>query len=197
MGFNEAGLWVGLTNRDAAPFDAGRTSRGVLCRRLLECTDVDACLNRLERVSEPHNGFNLLAGDGQTCCLVEYEEGSIRVHRLNPGVHVVTNRDASAMADEPKVRRAQRLLAEVGIDPAEPGPQPTDLSARLFEVLADHGHGGGDALCLHGDNYGTRSAAVWRLVATPGGALGAELTYADGPPCSTPSERIQKPPSIR
>lgn len=190
MGFNETGLWVGLTNRDAAPFDANRTSRGLLCRQLIECAGIDACLSLLETSREVYNGFNLLIADRAACCLVEYEEGSIRAHRLPRGVHVVTNRDASEMGDEPKVRRALEGLTRIGVDPAAPGPEPDALTARLFGVLADHGRVGNDALCLHGGGYGTRSAAVWRCAETSTGVLGAELTYADGPPCSATPERV-------
>ena len=62
--------------------------------------------------------------------------------------------------------------------------------SKLTLLLGDHGLGPDDALCLHGERYGTRSAAVWR-VGSPGEGTAIELRYADGAPCSTPFVAVQ------
>jgi hypothetical protein len=40
------------------------------------------------------------------------------------------------------------------------------------------------AACVHTDDYGTRSAAMVRVPASPGSR--PEMWVADGPPCTTP-----------
>lgn len=121
--------------------------------------------------------------------LVEYESGRSDVRSLSTGCHLVTNRPSAELAEEPKAGRAWRLLYESGLWPAERGrPAPEDLEARLAAILGDHGVAGRDALCLHGERYGTRSAAIWRIdwAAGVGRAPDIRVAFADGPPCRTP-----------
>jgi hypothetical protein len=189
MGANIRGLWIGLTNRRGGPNDPGLRSRGLLCRELLRAASAAEAVSRLERLAERYNPFHVVAADAERIVLVEYESGRADVRPLRPGCHVVTNRPSDEHAEEPKARRVWRLVYDRGLWPADRGgPAPVDLEARLAAILGDHGAAGRDALCLHGERYGTLSAAIWRI-ARPAGCAGEpdiRVAFADGPPCTTP-----------
>ncbi|HJR53798.1 MAG TPA: NRDE family protein [Gemmatimonadota bacterium] len=189
MGASRRGLWVGLTNRRAGRNDPGLRSRGLLCRDLLRTASVAEAVSRLESLGDRYNPFHVVTADADRMVLVEYESGRADVRALGSGCHVVTNRPFDEQAEEPKARRAWRLLYDFGLWPAERDlPAPADLEARLAAILGDHGSEGADALCLHGERYGTRSAAIWGI-AWPAGGSGEphiRLAFADGPPCTTP-----------
>lgn len=188
MGATSGGLWVGLTNREGSREDPSRRSRGLLCLDLLQESGPDAVVARLEHLDRPYNPFNLVVGVVTSLWLVEHADGRSTPRRLDPGVHVVTNRPFDETPEEPKAERARRRLEEEGLWLEGPaGRAPDGLEERLAAVLADHGARGQDALCLHGGRYGTRSGAVWRI----GSSI--ELAYADGPPCSTRFERFRLP----
>ena len=189
MGANRRGLWVGLTNRRAGRNDPGLRSRGLLCRDLLRAASAADAVARLESLGECYNPFHVVVADADRLVLVEYQSGRSDVRPLSSGCHIVTNRPSREHAEEPKARRAWRLLYESGLWPAERGgPAPLDLEARLATILGDHGAERGDALCLHGERYGTRSAAIWRIAWPDGGSEEPDirLAFADGPPCTTP-----------
>jgi uncharacterized protein with NRDE domain len=191
MGANETGLWVGLTNAEHHRVDPDRRSRGLLCRELLGCADSHEVVARLIGLEELYNAFNLVASDGETTHLVEYAEGLATARALEPGCYIVTNRAIDDTASEPKVQRAIELLGAADLWDLRLGSRvPESLMSKLALILGDHGLSGDDALCLHGERYGTRSAAVW-LIGSPGTAITIELHYADGAPCSTPFVRVQ------
>lgn len=196
MGANEAGVWVGLTNRDGPDLDPARRSRGLLCLDLLGARHGREVADRVAALEEAYNPFNLVAGDAGGLHVTEYAGGSSRTRWLGPGCHVVTNRPLDEAAGEPKVARALARLAEVGLWPRPRlgGRAPRGLARRLAAILADHGAEGHDALCLHGGRYGTRCAAVWRIAPrrSPGrsSAGRVDLLYADGPPCSVRFEPV-------
>lgn len=188
MGATLGGLWVGLTNRRAGVVDPGLRSRGLLCRDLLSAASAADAIARIGALEERYNPFHVLAADAARIVLVEYESGRSDVRPLGSGCHVVTNRPADEHAEEPKARRAWRLLYEKGLWPTERGgPAPEDLETRLAAILGDHGVEGKDALCLHGERYGTLSAAIWRIAWAAGhpGEAVIRLAFADGPPCAT------------
>lgn len=187
MGANERGLWVGLTNRRAEAHDPCLRSRGLLCRELLGAESAVAAVARLESLDERYNPFHVVVADPERMVLVEHEAGRSAARRLPPGCHLVTNRPFDETPEEPKARRAWRLLYRSGLWPVEGGSHaPPDLESRLTAVLGDHGEEGRDAICLHGGRYGTKSAAVWRISPSePPRAARVTLAFAAGPPCST------------
>lgn len=189
MGATRRGLWVGLTNRRGGRSLRQPRSRGLLCRDLLRAASAEDVASRLASLAEPYEPFHVVAADAERIVRVEHESGTSEVRFLRAGCHIVTNRPADEHAEEPKARRSWRLLYESGLWPAERGTRsPRDLVDRLARILADHGSEDPDALCLHGDRYGTRSAAIWRI-AWPGAAAAeadVRLSFADGPPCTTP-----------
>jgi uncharacterized protein with NRDE domain len=192
MGASRAGFWVGLTNRRAGRNDPALRSRGLLCRDLLRAASASDAVAHVESLGERYNPFHVVVADAERMALIEYEPEGMEVRPLEPGCHLVTNRPSAEHAAEPKARRAWRLLYEAGLWPADRSrPAPADLENRLAAILGDHGEGATgteDALCLHGEIYGTRSAAIWRI-AWPADAAGSpdiRLAFADGPPCTTP-----------
>lgn len=191
MGANEIGLWVGLTNAERHRIDPERRSRGLLCRELLSCVDSSEVVARLTGMDKPYNAFNLFTAGEDGAHLVEYAEGHVTPRPLEPGCHIVTNRAIEDTASEPKVQRAIERLGAADLWDLRPGSRaPESLMSKLALILGDHGLGRDAALCLHGERYGTRSAAVWR-VGSPGEPIAIELQYADGPPCSTPFVTVQ------
>lgn len=191
MGANAAGVWVGVTNRHGGDVDPERRSRGLVCRDALARRSAGQVVETVGSMKRPTNPFHLVAGDGASLWLVEYEDGVVATRGLGSGAHVVTNRPFEESEGEPKVGRAWKLLEDASVWPVETGlDEPAGLVEALAGVLADHGVAGRDAICLHGGVYGTRSAAVWRI-RPPTRADGEppfDLAYAEGPPCSAPFE---------
>lgn len=188
MGATLGGVWVGLTNRRAGVNEPGLRSRGLLGRDLLSAGSAAEAVSRLVSLDERYNPFHVVIADADRIVVVEYEAGKSDVRPLSAGCHVVTNRPSDEHAEEPKAMRAWRLLYESGLWPAERGrPAPQDLESRLVAILGDHGVEGNDALCLHGERYGTLSAAIWRIAWRAGraGEHDVRLAFADGPPCTT------------
>lgn len=192
MGANAGGLWVGLTNRYVGlEEDPGRRSRGLLCRELLDAPNAATAVDRIDRLDESYNPFNLVVGDGSDLFAIEYGDGEASSRPLSAGCHVVTNRALDDTRDEPKAHRAWSLLEASGLldESGRSTDPPSDLASRLTAILGDHGQMGEDAICLHGGRYGTRSAAVWTLKRHR-----VELTWSDGPPCSAPFQQMTPQP---
>ena len=130
-----------------------------------------------------YNPFNLVVADGQEAWVAIYEE-TVRVERLEPGVHVIGNADPDARS----VPKIGRLLAKAE-KAAQAAPE------RVLDALAAicRGHDGSDGplsdTCIHlgtpEGGYGTRSSTLLFL-GEPG--TRSEWRFADGPPCETEYE---------
>jgi len=172
IGVGPGGLLAAITNFHAGPGgpDPSRRSRGELVPLALEQPGLDAARAALaRRPASLYNPFHLLVADRERAFLWWFDGEADGVAELGPGLHVVTERSPWG-----RCPRGQSVRARW---PVEPGP------ARLRELLADHAD---PATCIHLDPvYGTRSAAVLRIAATPGHS---ELLAADGPPCTAPLE---------
>nr|WP_283102336.1 NRDE family protein [Haloplanus sp. XH21] len=190
IGYNEAGLFVGITNRWRAEARAER-SRGRLVDDALQETDAEAAARLVERSVADHDydGFNLVVADATGAYLFEWD-GDLRKIRLHPGVHVVVNSGAAlggggAVTDRfvtPEgdgAERAAEQMANARAVRAELTPEPGEDAAswldRAGDVLADHEYG----VCIHEDGYGTRSSSLIRLGDEP------TFRFAPGPPCET------------
>lgn len=199
MGANAAGIAVGITNQRtyAAPDPTAR-SRGEVVRNVLTAHTLDEIRLQLERIDcRAYNPFNLLLGTAERVQLAyaRRERSAIEIVDAPAGVHVLPN-DRLGADGFPKASRAVALASAVATDP---WPQ---LATSLGALLGDHAlpditevavppvgsihsrellhrH---QAICIHGDAYGTRSST---LMALSGGAVDHYL-FADGPPCTTP-----------
>ena len=178
MGLNEHGLFVGLTNRPAPVKPPGVRSRGLLVLDALAQPGAQAASDELERQRcAAYAPFNLLAADGRETWLVRRREDGVQMSSaLEPGIHVICNRDRHDPGSA-KVARIEALLAGVDL-----GLKPLHLARALFGVLGAHPAGSNpyENPCVHTAEYGTRSSSVvfW-------GARERAYWYADGTPCDT------------
>jgi len=178
-GLNRFGVFAGLTNRSAGPAEPERRSRGLLVLDVLEARSASEAAARLEGLSPRlHNPFNLLVADREAAFLATALD-EVKVHVLEPGVHVVGNGDPAGPT-EPKVARQR---AEARRAAAEP---PGDALEALADLCRGHRPAQAAPLehtCIHTDGYGTRSSTLLVLGEDESDSA---LRYADGPPCRTP-----------
>jgi len=193
IGYNEAGVFVGVTNRWVDGLTAGR-SRGLLVADALREPDALSAARLVERSvdANDYDGFNLVVADENAAVLFEWG-GQLRVTQLEPGVHVVVNTGAAlggggavtdtflAPADTAHADRATEQAesareVRTALTP-EPGEGAAAWLDRAAVVLADHEYG----VCVHENGYGTRSSSLIRLDADGE----TEYRFAPGPPCET------------
>ena len=196
-GYNEHGLYVGVTNRWVDAELAGERSRGLLVRDALRCASAEVAARGIERAVErdEYDGFNLVVADANAAFLFEWD-GRLRVHQLDPGVHVVVNVGAAlggggvegdafsipgfrADAGEAQAENARRV--RTALTP-EPGERAGEWLDRAAGVLSDHSYG----VCVHRDGYGTRSSSLVSI-----GEAGTSYRFADGPPCRTDYRTVE------
>ena len=193
IGYNEFGLFAAVTNRWTDRELAGERSRGLLVRDALEAESAEVAARHVERAVEAdeYEGFNLVVADERAAILLEWD-GQLRVRNLDPGVHVVMNTGAIGDVDIPESwpERGERQAANgravrEALQP-EPGEGSDEWLDRAAEVLGDHEYG----VCVHHEEFGfgTRSSS---LVSIDGDGTGT-YDFADGPPCRTPFEPVER-----
>jgi len=193
IGYNEAGLFVGITNRWVDR--AGDRSRGQLVADCLGCASASAAVETVRKavVDEAYAGFNLVVADADRATLLEWD-GDLSGTELDPGVHVVVNVGADGASFEPperpKVGRQQAANAiavreALAVETATP-PTAAAWRERAAAVLGDHEYG----VCVHGDGFGTRSASLIEIRGQDADGVG-DYWFADGPPCRNPFERVE------
>lgn len=190
IGTNEHGVTAVITNRWIDAELAAERSRGLLVGDALERESAEDAARFVERsVREfEYDGFNLALIDENAAIMLEWN-GSLRVRNFDPGVHVVVNVGADDDFEIPASRSAfgerqaeSARRAREALQP-EPGERSEEWHSRAAEALRDHDYG----FCVHGDNYGTRSSSLIRV-----NAEGVEYRFADGPPCETEYEPVDR-----
>jgi uncharacterized protein with NRDE domain len=198
IGHNDAGLFVGITNRWLADPVAER-SRGLLVADALREPDARSAARLVERSVDTHgyDGFNLVVADRTAAYLFEWD-GRLRTHQLDPGVHVVVNSGAAlggggavtdafvtpaddARADRAAEQAENARAVRTALTP-EPGEDATAWLDRAADVLADHEYG----VCVHENGYGTQSSSLIRLGEMPA------YRFAPGPPCDSAYRRVDE-----
>lgn len=169
MGVTRGGRFCAVTNfRDPSDKRPGARSRGELVAGFLASREPPAAwCEALAARARDYNGFNLLAGEGDSLVYFGSREGDAR--EVAPGVHALSNH----LLDEPwpKVRRARDAMARA----ADGAPEPlfamlSDTAPGPDEELPDTGVGLAwerrlsPALIL-GEDYGTRASTVLRIAA--------------------------------
>jgi uncharacterized protein with NRDE domain len=192
VGYNEAGLFVGITNRwENVDRLSSERSRGLLVRDALERASAHAARAHVERElrEREYQPFHLVLADAETAYLLAWN-GELTVHELSPGVHVVVNvgfdgdyfvPTRRSGVGEQQARDTNRVIAAT--EPRK-GETASDWTTRSRGVLADHAYG----RCIHGDGFGTKSSTVVR-VGNPHGAV----EHAEGRPCETAFEPVETP----
>ena len=190
IGYNDAGVFVGLSNRWAGGDIGGERSRGLLVADALEVVDADDAVRTVADAlaAAEYAPFNLVVADADAAVLLEWD-GHLAVTEFDPGVHVLMNAgyDDSffAVPERPEAATAQAENAarvRTALAP-ETDETPEAWLDRAAEVLGDHDFG----VCVHGDGYGTKSSSLIALRSDGR----ATFRFADGPPCETPFEPVE------
>ncbi|MFB6172176.1 MAG: NRDE family protein [Haloarculaceae archaeon] len=189
IGYNEAGVFVAITNRWADADLAAERSRGLLVRDALRHESAEDAARHVERAVEAdeYDGFNLVVADANAAVLLEWD-GRLRVRNLTPGVHVVVNVGADGDYDVPETRPERGREQATGADEArrrlqpDPGEDHETWLDRATTVLGDHDVG----LCVHADGYGTRSSSLIVV-----GEAGAVFRHSEGPACEADYETVR------
>lgn len=207
IGYNEAGLFVALTNRWTRSVADGERSRGLLVRDALDRPDAATAVSfvREETDARRYEPFHLVVADADRALLVEHDR-TRSVTDLAPGVYVVGNagwcgvRTGPDDATEPQrttsffvpgerldagreqARNDERVLDAI-VEGAAGSADAEGWLDRAGAVLADHEYG----VCVHRNGFGTKSSSLVRL--------GAERSwhYADGSPCEYDHEPVDAP----
>jgi uncharacterized protein with NRDE domain len=188
LGISENGLVAGLLNRRAENGgNPDARSRGLLCLDALRRrTAAEAAEFAARERGSDYNPFNLLMVS-RTEGFVAYNRGaSIEVVALKPGLHLLTNLNIDDF-ECPRISTSYGKFGELG-QRAEFQSDPIGQRAALGTLLADHNtqldprSGRPNALCLHMENYGTRSSS---LIFMRGDAPEIAHYFAPGPPCVT------------
>jgi len=193
IGYNKAGLFVGITNRWVDR--AGERSRGQLVADCLGCESADAAVDTVDRAvaADSYAGFNLVVADADRAALLAWD-GEVGVTEFEPGVHVVVNVGADGASFEPPGRpemgrqqaaNATAVRSALSIEKASP-PTAAAWREQAAAVLGDHEYG----VCVHGDGFGTQSASIIELGGEAATGVGS-YWFAAGPPCRTGFERVE------
>jgi uncharacterized protein with NRDE domain len=199
LGISEHGIVAGLLNRRAENGgNPDARSRGLLC--------LDALRRRTAREAaefagrergSDYNPFNLLMVS-RTEAFVAYNRGaSIEVVELKPGLHLLSNLNVDDF-ECPKISASYGKFAELG-NRGDFQCDPIAHRATLGRLLADHNtqldarSGRPNALCLHLENYGTRSSS---LIFMRGSSREIAHYFAPGPPCVTAYGAAMAPRSV-
>jgi uncharacterized protein with NRDE domain len=169
MGITRGGRFAAVTNfRDPSERRSTAPSRGALVAEfLLGSQSPSRFLASLSRRAAQYNGFNLLAGDGETLCYFGSREGEVRA--VEPGVHALSNH----LLDEPwpKVAKARAAMKAAIGDGDEPlFAMLSDATPAPDSQLPDTGVGLErerwlSPILIAGEAYGTRTSTVLRVAA--------------------------------
>ncbi|RLM59416.1 hypothetical protein DVK02_01315 [Halobellus sp. Atlit-31R] len=196
IGYNEHGVFAGLTNRWVDVPDGGERSRGLLVRDVLRADSAAEARAAVEAAvaEDTYDGFHLVvaARDDPTAYYFEWD-GDLAVRELTPGVHVVVNVGIDGEFVEPAWRPEVGAVQahDAGRVREELDPTRWDSAAawrdRAAEVLGSHEFG----VCVHDSDrrrkFGTRSSSLITLYADGDAAF----QFADGAPCDTPFDRVE------
>jgi uncharacterized protein with NRDE domain len=152
---------------------------------MLRSESADAAGAALRRESpEDYNPFNLLVADRRAAWVATNHRSSMAVTTLDSGLHLITNLDLNDPRC-PRIAGSYQLFAALLAQSAPP-PGSVEFRAHLRRILSTHdtpldprSGGSGNSLCLHSDQYGTRSSTLIFL------DVAGRWTYlhANEPPC--------------
>lgn len=188
LGLSENGLVCGLLNRPVVNGGNPRArSRGLLCLDALRCaTAADAARFAAAENGANYNPFNLLIAARDAAFVAYNRNNEIELVELTPGLHMLSNQNVDDF-ECPKISRSYGRFTELGAR-ADFRRDPIAMRAELARLLADHSSevdprtGRTSSLCLHLDNYGTRSSSMIFLGRESGRV---EHFFAPGAPCKT------------
>ncbi len=187
IGYNEFGVFAGITNRWNDADLAGDRSRGLLVADVLGAESAAEAASIVEEATttDEYEGFYLVIADALDAICFRWD-GDLDRTAFAPGVHVVVNVAVDDDVDIPSIRQdvarqqaknARQVRQELA---AESDESVTDWLDRAGDVLGDHEYG----VCIHENGFGTRSSSLI--------AIGEETRYwfTPGPPCETEYEPV-------
>lgn len=191
IGYNEHGVFVGLTNKWTDADLAGDRSRGLLVADALEARSAAEAGTIVADATDAdeYSGFYLVVADAADAFCYEWD-GDLALTSFDPGVHVVVNVAVDDDIDVPTARSeaGREQAANARAVRAALAARPEETAAGWLEraggVLGDHEYG----VCIHRDGFGTRSSSLI--------AVGPDTTryaFAPGPPCRTSYEDVSLP----
>jgi hypothetical protein len=197
LGVNEHGLTVGILNRQSPlPADPHCRSRGHLCLDALKYDSASAALHAiLEQKGRSYNPFNLVIADQDSAYVLHNQNGStgsFTVVSLEPGFHIVTNRNPNDQACS-RVSRFTPRFIKISQALVPQSISLVDLFASLRHQMATHAaplHDARDGLCIHLNGYGTCSST---LLAYSQQERRYAYHFAPGPPCLTHYKEVELP----
>ncbi len=175
LGLNADGLFVGVTNRAGTDRAPDRRSRGALVVDALRQRSAEGVHARLSSLpAARHNPFHLFYADRQTAGLTWSDGERLFQERVEPGVHLLTER-SFGVGDEGRAEALARALDE---------DAPRSIE-DLWDRLRQHGSSIPGWPCGHAEavGYGTRSSFVLRLGSS---AETSACGWSEGPPCRNP-----------
>ncbi|MGH7916295.1 MAG: NRDE family protein [Candidatus Binataceae bacterium] len=193
LGINEHGVVAALLNRRAINNGEGNPrlrSRGLLCLDALRCRSATEAARFVEdQRGTDYNPFNLLIASREESYVAYNPAGKIKLTRLEPGFHLLTNLDI----DDFECPRISHSYGRFGALVKNPdfARDPLAMRAALGRLLADHStqldprSGRPNSLCLHLGAYGTRSSSMIFMGREPHSLA---HFFAPGPPCTTDYE---------
>lgn len=189
--------FAAVTNQRALAMPPpGLISRGQVVIDTVAADDPDAYVAALDATR--YASMNLVWGDatGAKVAYTRREEGTVDIHPLGRGIHVLCN-DRLGADGFPRCERLAAALAALA------GRPLAQVLAALPPLLGDHTRLALEetppsylppplareltATCIHSEHYGTRSSTI--LALAPGRVLA--YRHADGPPCTTPFADMQ------
>jgi len=183
LGLNERSMLIAVTNRSDVPLppDAATRSRGLLCRDLLGLPSFSHIERELKRQLREHvyAGFNLLAVSPSDALVLEAGQ-TLREHRLEAGLHVLTNSGLNTAAN-PRTQRARGVFQQL-LETVETPAELVNGATHLCGLTADDSAPG---LCLDDGDRGTVSSTIVTLSANP---EQVHYLFANGPPDRTAFE---------
>lgn len=174
---SESGLFVGITNRAGAAPDPTRRSRGLLVLDMAREDSLEGAERRLRELDPAsHNGFHLLVATTEGALRAVSDGERIDCVRLQPGLHVISERSFGAMP----ISRDDVVLSVFQALPVD-RLKIDDIT----RALGTHEDDPWRSVCVHPDlpDYGTRSSSILAFSDDPSAS---RLLHADGPPCTTP-----------
>ncbi len=210
LGINENGVLAGVLNRHTPqPPDSRRRSRGLLCLDALKYhSAAEALRSIITFPATAYNPFNLLLADHSDAYVIHPLNSSLQVHRLSPGVHLLTNINLND-PECPRIARSFQRFLQVSQNFSSRSFMLPDLVTQLHPILAAHdirldprSQDPRNGLCVHLPGYGTCSST---LLAYASRERRYTYFFAPGPPCRSaygevlisPETRANLPPSTQ
>ncbi len=182
LGVNAFGVFAGLTNRFTASPNPDARSRGQLVLDALRSSSASDAADAVS-LSPPkvHNPYHLVVADTSSAHLVWNDGRKLSRHRLQPGIHVVTERSLGAAPTE-----RLELLARM-VRPLSNATLPNLGTWRRILAHREEAALEGVNVLDAARNYGTRSSTVVQLSDDP---QRLAFFHAPGPPDETPYEPL-------